>query len=80
MRVNTSPAVLAQGATRSGGSLLFGEIILAFGCVVLIFFIVIAIKGRNGNLGRFKVARVRLAIPVLIGLIILTIVRIMISR
>jgi hypothetical protein len=80
MRVNTSLAVLAQGTTGSGGSLPFAEIILAFCCVVLIAFIVIAIKGRKGNLKRFKVERVRQGIPVLIGLIILTIVRVMVNH
>jgi hypothetical protein len=81
MRVNTSPPVLAQGTTGSGGSRPFAEIILlAFCCVVLIAFIVIAIKGRKGNLKRFKVERVRQGIPVLIGLIILTIVRVMVNH
>jgi len=78
--VNTSPAVLAQGTTGSGGSLPFAETILAFCCMVLIAFIVIAIKGRKGNLRRFKMERVRLGIPILIGLIILTTVRIMVSH
>jgi hypothetical protein len=80
MRVNTSPPVLAQGTTGSGGSLPFAEVILAFCCVVLIAFIVIAIKGRQGNLRRFKMERVRRGIPILIGLIILTTVRIMVSH
>jgi hypothetical protein len=78
--MNISPAALAQGAAGSGGSLPFAEIVLALCCVVLIFFIVIAIRGRNGTLKHFKVARVRRGIPVLIGLIILTIVRIMINH
>lgn len=78
--MNTSPAVLAQGTTGSGGSRPFAEIILAFCCVVLIAFIVIAVKGRKGNLKRFKVERVRQGIPVLIGLIILTIVRVMVNH
>jgi hypothetical protein len=81
MRVNASPAaVLAQGTTGSGGSLPFAEAILAFCCVVLVAFIVIAVKGRKGNLRRFRVERVRRGIPVLIGLIIVTIVRIMVSH
>lgn len=77
--MNTSPAVLAQGTTGSG-SLPFAEIILAFCCVVLIAFIVIAIKGRKGNLKHFKVERVRRGIPILVGLIALTIVRIMVNH
>ena len=48
--------------------------------MALIAFIVIAIKGRKGNLKRFKVERVRQGIPVLIGLIIVTIVRVMVNH
>ena len=78
MCVNTSAAVLAQGA--AGSSMLFEEILLACCCVVLIAFIAIAVKGRNGNLKHFKVARVRRGIPILGALVILTLVRIMVNH
>jgi hypothetical protein len=48
--------------------------------VVLIAFIVIAIKGRKGNLRRFKAERVQRGIPVLIGLILVIIVRIVVNH
>ena len=76
--MNTSAAVLAQGAT--GSSMLSAEILLAFCCLVLIAFIAIAVKGRSGNLKHFKVARVRRGIPILAALVILTIVRIVVNH
>ena len=72
-----------RGGPRSGRDRkqhAFREVLLACCCVVLIAFIAIAVKGRNGNLKHFKVARVRRGIPILGGLVILTIVRIIVNH
>ena len=76
--MNTNSAVLAQGATGSSMRAISPR--KACCCVVLIAFIAIAVKGRNGNLKHFKVARVRRGIPILGALVILTIVRIIVNH